>query len=62
MTPQQRSHLIEMLWEVAYADGVLDPQEDALLRRVAGLIYVSDADRVAARQRVLQRLADNQGS
>ena len=56
MTPQQRVRLVEMLWEVAYADGVLDPEEDALLRRVAGLIYVSDADRVAARQRVLQRL------
>jgi uncharacterized tellurite resistance protein B-like protein len=58
MDPQQRIVLIEMLWEVAYADGVLDPEEDVLLRRVAGLIYVSDADRVAARQRVLQRLQE----
>ncbi len=55
MDPAERVQLIEMLWEVAYADGVLDPEEDVLLRRVAGLIYVSDADRVAARQRVLQR-------
>jgi len=53
----QRIGLIEMLWEVAYADGVLDPDEDALLRRVAGLIYVSDVDRAAARIRVLERLA-----
>ena len=45
-----------MLWEVAYADGKLDPDEDVLLRRVAGLVYVSDEDRVAARQRVLSRL------
>ena len=57
MDPAQRVDLIEMLWEVAYADGVLDPEEDALLRRVAGLIYVSDADRVAARIRVADRLA-----
>jgi len=57
MDPQQRINLIEMLWEVVYADGVLDPEEDALLRRVAGLIYVSDADRVAARLRVVQRMA-----
>ncbi|HEY4264766.1 MAG TPA: TerB family tellurite resistance protein [Micropepsaceae bacterium] len=56
MDPQQRIRLIEMLWEVAYADGILDPEEDALVRRVAGLIYVSDADRVAARQRVLERI------
>ncbi len=56
MDRAQRVRLIEMLWEVAYADGVLDPEEDSLLRRVAGLIYVSDADRVAARQSVLARL------
>jgi len=56
MEPKRRIRLIEMLWEVAYADGKLDPDEDVLLRRVAGLIYVSDEDRVAARQRVLSRL------
>jgi uncharacterized tellurite resistance protein B-like protein len=56
MDPQERILLIEMLWEVAYADGILDPEEDALVRRIAGLIYVSDADRVAARQRVLRRM------
>jgi uncharacterized tellurite resistance protein B-like protein len=55
MEPKRRIRLIEMLWEVAYADGKLDPDEDVLLRRVAGLIYVSDQDRVAARQRVLKR-------
>ncbi len=57
MDAAQRIGLIEMLWEVAYADGVLDPEEDALLRRIAGLIYVSDVDRAAARLRVLERLA-----
>ena len=56
MDPAERCRLIEMLWEVAYADGVLDAEEDLLLRRVAGLIYVSDHERIAARQRVLQRL------
>ena len=56
MTAAQRIGLIEMLWEFAYADGVLDPDEDALLRRIAGLIYVSDVDRAAARIRVLDRL------
>ena len=56
MTPDQRIGLIEMLWEVAYADGVLDPEEDLLIRRIAGLIYVTDRDRVLARQSVLTRL------
>jgi uncharacterized tellurite resistance protein B-like protein len=56
MTPQERIDLIEMLWDVVYADGVLDPEEDLMIRRIAGLIYVSDRDRVLARQRVLARL------
>jgi uncharacterized tellurite resistance protein B-like protein len=52
---QQRVDLVEMLWEVAYADGILDPYEDSLLRRIGGLIYVSDRERGMARQRVLER-------
>lgn len=55
-TPEERVHLIEMLWEVAYADGVLDPEEDLLIRRVAGLVYITDRDRVLARQRVVARM------
>jgi uncharacterized tellurite resistance protein B-like protein len=58
MTPAQRIQLVEMLWDVAYADGVLDPEEDLLIRRIAGLIYVDDRERVLARQRVLARRAD----
>jgi len=56
MSPEERINLIEMLWEVVYADGVLDPEEDHMVRRVAGLIYVTDRDRVLARQRVLGRI------
>lgn len=55
MTHGQRVEMIEMLWDVAYADGVLDPEEDLLIRRIAGLIYVDDRERVLARQRVLAR-------
>lgn len=56
MEPQERVGFIEMLWEVAYADGVLDPEEDAMIRKIAGLIYVEDRDRMMARQRVLARM------
>ena len=56
MTPQERIDLIEMLWEVAYADGVLDPEEDHLIRRIGKLVYVEDRERVHARQRVLARM------
>jgi uncharacterized tellurite resistance protein B-like protein len=53
---EQRVDLIEMLWEVAYADGILDKYQDTLLRRIGGLIYVPDRERGLARQRVLKRL------
>ena len=52
----QREHLMEMLWEVVYADGQLHDYEASLTRRIAGLIYVSDRASGAARQRVLGRL------
>jgi len=53
---EERVELIEMLWDVAYADGILHDYEDNLLRRVAGLIYVTDRERGDARKRVLARL------
>ena len=56
LSHERRVELLEMLWEVAYADGALDPLEDSLLRRVGGLIDVSDHERGEARLRVLQRL------
>lgn len=55
-SPEQRVELMEMLWEVAYADGVIDAYEENLLRRIAGLIYVTDRDRGSTRNRVRARL------
>jgi uncharacterized tellurite resistance protein B-like protein len=52
----ERVRVIEMLWEVVYADGRLDDYEASLMRRIAGLIYVSDAESGSARKRVLDRL------
>ncbi|MEM7777948.1 MAG: TerB family tellurite resistance protein [Pseudomonadota bacterium] len=53
MSEEERGGVIEMLWRVAYADGELDPHEDALIRQIAGLIHVTDRDRARARQRAL---------
>jgi uncharacterized tellurite resistance protein B-like protein len=53
---EDRAHILEMMWEVAYADGALDPHEDALLRRIAGLIHVSDQERGLARRRALENV------
>jgi uncharacterized tellurite resistance protein B-like protein len=51
----ERVQLIEMLWEVVYADGTLHDYEASLLRRVTGLLYVSDRESGDARKRVLAR-------
>jgi len=53
---EERVRLIELLWEVAYADGVIHHFESNLVRRVAGLIYVPDVEAGGARKRVVARL------
>lgn len=53
---EERIELIEMLWEVVYTDGLLHDYEANLLRRIGGLIYVSDRDRGDARKRVMAKL------
>jgi uncharacterized tellurite resistance protein B-like protein len=53
---EERIELIEMAWEVVYADGELHDHEANLLRRLGGLLYVSDRERGEARKRVLARL------
>ena len=55
---EERIGVIEMLWEVAYSDGLLTGDEDALIRRVAGLVYVSDRERGEAKRRITQRSQD----
>ena len=52
----ERVELMEMLWEVAYADGTLHDYEANLMRRLAGLLHVTDRDSGEARKRVISRL------
>ena len=56
LAPAERIGVIEMLWEVVYADGHLHDYEASLLRRITGLLYVSDWESGEARKRVLARL------
>ena len=53
---QERIGVVEMLWDVAYSDGAVSGDEDALIRRVAGLLYVSDFERGEAKRRARERL------
>ena len=52
----ERIELMEMLWQVAYADGRLDDYEASLMRRLAGLIHVSDRENGEARKKALAQL------
>ena len=52
MTVEQKHDVIEMLWRVALADSHLDKHEDHLIRRIAGLLYVSHADLIRIRNKV----------
>lgn len=52
---EERVALMESLWEVVYADGHADPFEDQLMRRIGGLIAVTDRDRGHARKRAQTR-------
>lgn len=52
----KRVELMQMLWEVVYADGQLDDFEANLVRRVSGLLYVTDQDNGRARKLALEHL------
>jgi uncharacterized tellurite resistance protein B-like protein len=47
-----RLKIIEMMWELAFADGQLHELEDNIVWRVAELIGISNRDRVILRHRV----------
>jgi uncharacterized tellurite resistance protein B-like protein len=40
----KKKKLIGSLWHVAFADDVLDKHEEAIIRRIADLVYVSHSD------------------
>lgn len=45
----QRYELVKLMWQMAWADGELDAQEEHRIRRLAGLLYVSHSDFIRAK-------------
>jgi uncharacterized tellurite resistance protein B-like protein len=43
--------LVEAMWHVAYADGVLDVNESHVIRKVAGLLHVTQGEYIGAKMR-----------
>ncbi len=48
--------LIEVLWEIVLSDGEIHDFESNLIRRLAGLLYISDVNSGNARKRALDKI------
>src|SRR5690606_28206646 len=62
---REKVRSIEMMWQVAYADGVISAHERHLMRRIADLLHVQHGDYVAAQRRAREASghpADDGGS
>ena len=54
---EEKVNLIEMMWQVVFADGVMDKYEEALVRKVSELLYVPHGDFIAAKHKVQSQLS-----
>jgi len=52
-SPGQKVDLVRGLWQVACADGQVHPHEEALIRRLADLVYVSHTDFIRSKHLAL---------
>ena len=41
---ESRLRIIEIVWKIVYSDGISDSYESNLIRRICGLLYISDKD------------------
>ena len=51
--------LIETLWEIVLSDGNIHDYESNLIRRLAGLLYISDVASGNAKKRALNKISKN---
>jgi uncharacterized tellurite resistance protein B-like protein len=47
----QKIRIVEFMWQVAYSDSHLDAHENHLISKVAGLLYVTHGEYIAAKMR-----------
>jgi len=57
-----RLGIVEMMWEMVFADGRMNEFEDNLMWRTADLLGVSSRDRIALRRRVARETAESNGA
>ena len=51
-----RLKIIEIIWKIVYSDGENDSYESTLIRRICGLLYVSDKDNGVIKERIFNQL------
>ena len=56
LTVEQKCHVIELLWRVAFADGEVDRYEEHLVRKIADLIYVPHSTFIRTKHQVQQEI------
>ncbi|MAR79011.1 MAG: hypothetical protein CMM18_02140 [Rhodospirillaceae bacterium] len=56
-TENQRIDIVQMIWEVILSDGEEHIYEQNLMRRVTGLLYISDQNSGMARKRALKEIS-----
>lgn len=56
LSHDQKIIVIEHLWEIAFADAILDKHEEYMVRKIAGLIHVSHKDFIETKLRVKKKL------
>jgi len=44
LSEEEKLNIIEMLWRIIISDGHIDDYENALIRKISGLLYISDKD------------------
>ena len=52
---EQKVHIVELMWQVAYADATLSAHEQHVMRKIADLLYVSHGDYIAAKLRAKEQ-------
>ena len=48
-----RLKILEVLWKIIYSDGISDMYESTLMRRLTGLLYVSDKETGDIKQSII---------
>ncbi|WFB47074.1 TerB family tellurite resistance protein [Vibrio coralliilyticus] len=54
LSQETRFDLIKAMWEVAHADGEIDPLEDAVIRKTAELLYVDHSEFIRAKLQIVE--------